>query len=497
MTGVLTWRYLVDYARRPLNLALLVVVPLVFVTLSAGAIADFARLLGGSASIGQLEAATAGWAAAFLAGVAGYFHVSTSRAADRRLAVASSATAPVVAARLTSTLALATVAGSGALLALVVRTDVADLGRAIAATAMFAAIYLGIGALLGALVRSEVNGSLLLVFVWMFDVFFGPAMGRTDTLITRAFPSHFPTLVMLDATTTHGGPLGDLGAALAWTGGGLALAFTVLLRTTRASRGPRPHGRIRTSFGRLRTGLRYAWREYRRNVALWVLLVVLPLSFITLSIASTPDEPAPVELVDAGRRTVALLSMMDVHGALMVAITVAFLAGLAGLFVVLGSAQADRRLVLAGYRPGEVLAARLGVIVFAAVLVSVVSLVVTAASFQPRAWLTFGSATIAVAVTYAMIGVLLGPLVGRLGGLYLMFLLPFLDVGLAQNVMFSVAPPSWAAWMPAHGAVRLLIDGAFTSTLDEVGGLLLATAWIVGLSAAATVVFHRLAAPRV
>jgi hypothetical protein len=497
MTGLLTWRYLVDYARRPLNLVLLAVVPLVFVTLSAGAIADFAQLLGGSASSGPLEAATAGWAAAFLAGVAGFFHVATSRGADRRLAVASTRTAPVVAARLTSSLALATVAGTGALLALAVRADVADLGRAVAATAMFAAIYLGIGALLGALVRSEVNGSLVLVFVWMFDVFLGPGMGRTDALITRLFPSHFPTLVMLDASTSHGGPLGDLGVSLAWSVGGLVLASTVLLRTTRASRSSRPRGRIRSGLDRLRTGLRYAWREYRRNVALWVLLVVLPLFFITLSIATTPDDPAPVELLDSGRRTVMLLSMVEVHGALMVAITVAFLAGLAGLFVVLGSAQADRRLVLAGYRPSEVLAARLGTIGLAAVLVSAVSLVVTAISFRPDVWLTFGAATVAVAVTYAMIGVLLGPLVGRLGGLYLMFLLPFLDVGLAQNVMFSAAPPAWAAWMPAHGAVRVLIDGAFTSTFDETSGLLLAGVWLVGLTAVAALVFRRLAASRV
>jgi hypothetical protein len=189
--------------------------------------------------------------------------------------------------------------------------------------------------------------------------------------------------------------------------------------------------------------------------------------------------------------------MVDVHGAVMVAITVAFLAGLAGLFVVLGSAQADRRLVLTGYRPGEVLAARLGVIVLAALLVSAVSLILTAVSFRPDVWLTFGAATVAVAITYAMIGVLLGPLVGRLGGLYLMFLLPFLDVGLAQNVMFGAAPPAWAAWMPAHGAVRVLVDGAFTSTFDETNGLLLAGAWIIGLSVVAGAVFHRLAASRV
>jgi hypothetical protein len=153
-------------------------------------------------------------------------------------------------------------------------------------------------------------------------------------------------------------------------------------------------------------------------------------------------------------------------------------------------------LVLAGFRPREVLLARFGVIALAAVLVSVVSLAVTAGGFQPEAWLTFATATLAVALTYAMIGVIIGPLVGRLGGLYLMFLLPFLDVGLAQNIMFDAAPPAWAKWMPAHGAVRVLVDGAFTPTFDETGGLLLGLAWLAGLLALAAVVFHRTAAPR-
>ena len=100
-----------------------------------------------------------------------------------------------------------------------------------------------------------------------------------------------------------------------------------------------------------------------------------------------------------------------------------------------------------------------------------------------------------MALTYAMIGVLIGPVVGRLGGLYLMFLLPFLDVGLAQNVMFDSAPPAWAAWMPAHGAVRVLIDAAFTPSFDEAGGALLATGWLAAITVAAAMVFHRIASP--
>ena len=330
----------------------------------------------------------------------------------------------------------------------------------------------------------------------MFDVFLGPAMGRTESLLIRGFPTHFPTLVMLDAATTHAGPLGDLGAALVWSVGGLLAAFGALLVTTRpaTTRGPR---QVASSGARVRAGLRYAWREYRRNTALWVLLVGLPLYFITVSIAVTPDDPAPVELVEHGRRAITILPMTDVHGALMVAITVAFLAGLAGLFIVLGSAEADRRLVIAGFRPREVLAARLGVIALAAMLVSAVSLAVTAASFEPHVWVTFALATVVVALTYAMVGVVVGPLVGRLGGLYLMFLLPFLDVGLAQNIMFDAAPPSWATVMPAHGAVRVLVDGAFTTGFDETTGLLLAAAWLVGITAAAAGVFHRLSANRI
>lgn len=124
-----------------------------------------------------------------------------------------------------------------------------------------------------------------------------------------------------------------------------------------------------------------------------------------------------------------------------------------------------------------------------------VSLAVTALSFTPDVWPTFAGATVAIALTYAMIGVIVGPLTGRLGGLYVMFVLPFLDVGLTQNAMFDAAPPAWARFMPAHGAVRVLLDGAFTPGFDETGGLLLAGAWLVGIGAAGAAVFHRLARP--
>ena len=72
-TALLTRRFISEYTRRPLNVVLLVVVPLVFVFLSAGAISDFASVVGFVDDPDSLAGPTAGWAAAFLAGVAGFF----------------------------------------------------------------------------------------------------------------------------------------------------------------------------------------------------------------------------------------------------------------------------------------------------------------------------------------------------------------------------------------------------------------------------------------
>jgi len=188
--------------------------------------------------------------------------------------------------------------------------------------------------------------------------------------------------------------------------------------------------------------------------------------------------------------------LANVHGAIMVPITLAFLAGLSGLFVVQGSLEADARLAIAGFRPREILTSRLGTILAAALLASVIALGVTAIDFTPENWGWFALGSVLVALTYGMIGVLVGVLFGRLGGLYVMFLVPFIDVGIAQNVMFSAAPPSWGTVLPGRGASQILVDGAFTTTFDKFGALVLAVVWLVALAAVTATVFRRIAQPK-
>ena len=521
LAPLLARRALADYARRPINLVLLVVVPVVMVFVWGGTLSDFSEIVGGTGDPARLQVATAGWAAAALAGLGGLFQVTGNRGTDRRLAAAGDEPASVVVGRVGACLALAGLAAAGGLVALAARTGIGDPARAILGTLFVAEIYVAIGILVGSAVRSDMNGALLVTLAWILDVFLGPGFGAKTSVIARVFPLHFPQLVVTSQATGHGGPVGDVGWSLLWAAGLGGLALHRLLRVTRRpprreAAGPPPtvaaHAPADVSpravpalaevsgataawhlraGSPLRAAVRAGMRDYRRNRVLWALLIGVPAVFVGLAILVTVDRPGPVRLVDGAQRYTAMVSERRMHAATMVPVTAAFLAGLAGLFVSTGTTAGDRRLVLAGMRTRHVLGARLAVITAATVVTTAAAVTVASAWYAPRQWAVFAGANLLVAATYAMVGLVLGPVIGRLGGLYLVLLIAFIDVGLGQTVMLPGGPPKWGAYLPARGASRMLVDGAFTSRFDQTGGLLLALAWLAAAAALAAVVFRR------
>jgi hypothetical protein len=430
---------------------------------------------------------------------------------------------------------LAGAAAATALIALALRGGIADPVRAIPAVVIVAVIYVAIGVLVGTCTRSEMNGALVVTVIWMLDVFVGSGLGGGSSLINRFFPLHFPTMVLTSQAAHHGGPISDVGWTLIWASGLSLIAIARLGATTRPAeharhapalidasnglkspattlpnittrqktrrshehpiaaptRAPSPTVPRRTfPTSRFAAALRAAMRDYRRNRVLWALLLVVPVFFVALAAGQTPTTLMPVSLLDGAQHFTAMLSLRQIHGAEMASIASALLAGIAGLFVVTGSADGDRRLVLAGYRPREILAAHLAVVAGAAVVVTVVSLAVSAVFLSQQLWVEYAGAGLLIALTYAMVGVLLGPVVGRLGGLYTLLLLSMVDVGYGQTVMFKPVPPTWGAFLPARGAGRLLLDGAFTTSFEQYGHLLLALAWLAALTAAAALTFR-------
>jgi hypothetical protein len=492
--ALLVRRFLADYARNPANLLVLVLVPLVFVVVAAGTLADAADLLAGGSEAPAVETAAAGWSAGFLAALAMYFQVSAARETDRRLVISGLTSARLVAARMLSGLALALLAGGAGLVALAVRTGIDDPVRAVAGVVMFAVIYLGIGALVGVVARNPVNGTVVILFVWIVDVFFGPGMSGLDRIATRGLPTHFVSLWMVDLPSRHGGRVGDLGWALAWTAAAVAVAYAVIATATRVA-----HAHRRAAPGsvadQLAGAVRAGWREWRRNPVLWVLLAAVPAVFVLASDAITPPGHTPVTLNEDGRLATQMLDPAHMHAGTMTPIGIASLATLAGLFLVLDARDGDRRLTLAGMRTGTLLTARLTIVMLAALVIAAVSLAVTATVFTPHQWPVYATANVLIGATYALVGVLLGPIFGRVSGVFVAFLVPFLDLGIGQSPMLRSEPAAWAQFLPGYGGIRLMIDGGLTDTFDETRGLLIALAWLAALTAAAAALLLRSAGP--
>ena len=165
-----------EQLRAPLTLALLVVIPVFFVLIFASVLGDFSKALGGTLAARSATAISAGWATAFLAGTLAFFQVASSRGADRRLAAAGFGALRVASARIVASLALGVVVAAVAFTTLWLRTGITHPWHAALAILAFAAIYIGIGALIGAVVAAPLEGSLLVILVFSVDAFSGPQM---------------------------------------------------------------------------------------------------------------------------------------------------------------------------------------------------------------------------------------------------------------------------------------------------------------------------------
>jgi hypothetical protein len=493
-TVVFTRRFLADYARNPVNLLLLVVVPTVFVVVAGGRLAESAKLLGGTGGP-AVQTATAGWAAAFLAGIAMYFQTAATRDTDRRVVIAGLPAARLVLARLMTGGCLALLAAATALVALALRTGITDPVRAVVGTVMFAVVYVALGALVGSVVPNPVNGTVIVLFVWIADVFFGPVMSAPDRVATRGLPGHYVTLWMVGEPSGHGAPLGDLGWALAATVAAVGAAWVVVAARARTVHRSTRHAHPGSFLDQTAAAARAAWRDAGRNPALWVLLVVVPVVFILAAYAVTPDMPVTFVLDEQGRSTAHTFAMPEVHGATMAPIAIASLAALVGLFTVLDSHDGDRRAALGGLRPTALLSARLGVLAFFAVGATTVSLAATAVVFDAAGWPIYAAANLLIALTYGLVGALLAPLFGRVGGVFVAFLLPFLDIGIMQSPLLNPEPTTFSTFLPGYGGFRVLLDGALTRGFDQPVPLLIGLGWLAALALAVTLTYRHATRP--
>jgi hypothetical protein len=236
------------------------------------------------------------------------------------------------------------------------------------------------------------------------------------------------------------------------------------------------------------TATAMAFRDQQRRPLVWILLVIIPAYVITRSIAETLPTPRQIGLPGD---VVVTTTMRDLHGAGMGGLAIAFVVALVGVFVMQSALEGDRRLVLAGFRPGETVVARLLVLLSATVLVVAVAAIVTALNFTAASWLPVVAALALIGLIYGAIGALAGAVLDKLAATYLILFLVMTDLGVVQSPMFHTTPGSLAVLLPGYGPSRMLYDGAFSSTFDAGGELLLSVAWLAVLGAAIYILLRR------
>jgi hypothetical protein len=239
---------------------------------------------------------------------------------------------------------------------------------------------------------------------------------------------------------------------------------------------------------RTRIATAMAFRDQLRRPLVLVLMVVVPAYVVIRSVAETKPTPRLIEL-PSGEWV--MTTMKAIHGPEMAKISIAFVAALIGVFVMQSALQGDRRLVVAGYRAGEAVFARMLVVLAATGIAVTVAAVVTGLKVTIVAWPPVIAALILTGIIYAGIGALLGALLDRLAATYVILFLAMTDLGVVQTPMFHASPSRWAPLLPGYGPTRVMFDGAYSSPFHATGELLIAIAWAVGLAVAVYLVLRR------
>jgi hypothetical protein len=229
--------------------------------------------------------------------------------------------------------------------------------------------------------------------------------------------------------------------------------------------------------GRLATGARANLLSLVRTPTATGLLFLLP-PVVVVGYAEAMAS-MPTGLVDAPPATVGRLS-----GALF---ATAFLAGLVGLFQVVGAVGSDRRLALAGFPRVSLFATRLAVVLAATAVAGTLALGTFWLERTPEAPLAAFAVLVLAGLTYGLLGVLVGSVLPReLEGSLVLVVLADVDAALSGGVFGTGTP--LVEVLPLYHAHALFEAAVLEGTLPA-AHLLPAAALPAGLLVVAGVAY--------
>jgi len=231
------------------------------------------------------------------------------------------------------------------------------------------------------------------------------------------------------------------------------------------------------SLRRLLTAFSMTLREFLRRRGMMLFMVLIPvMSFASVYVA-LPDTPVTLDAIENQVHVQVDLDQVALFGGVMALIYVAIMAGITGFYVMSSAVRTDRRLILAGCTPFELVTARCMVLLVLDVGIMALQLVIMAFFFIPIQLVPYALSLFWAAMVYGLYGALFATLIrNELGGLLAVVFFANFDVGYFQLPGYSnFIDEWWLQILPGYFPVQLAIDAGFTVVPD----LLLRSFWTI------------------
>lgn len=204
--------------------------------------------------------------------------------------------------------------------------------------------------------------------------------------------------------------------------------------------------------------------QLRRRIVL-ILLAVIPVVFFSVVAFTTPDRKVPFRLSSLDGNIFMVASEKQIALVFFAVAVAGFLMSFLAMNLIQKNSKINRRLIVCGYHPFELLLSNLLALTLMIVLISVYVGLITSTFFHVS---HLGMMIFSLALTgfvYGGYGLAVGSLIeGELEAILLIVLLANIDAGWLQNPIFYAEAQNQAIihWLPAYFPSQSAIIASFT-----------------------------------
>jgi len=242
---------------------------------------------------------------------------------------------------------------------------------------------------------------------------------------------------------------------------------------------------------RLRTALWLTLKGLLRRRIVVLLVFIVPTVFTALILLTTGDLPIQFLLASIGDGLFVEVPQQDEGLVFVGIVSVGVLTAFLALDLVQRDAEANRRLFVCGYRPSELIAARLGVLLLVVLAVSVYVAAIVRLFLVPEGTVSLALGFAAAGWVYGCYGLLVGAAFRReLEGILFVVLLANIDAGWLQNPLYYADAHNQEIIrsLPAYFPAQASMTAAFT-THSTLAPMLASAAYGMALLLAAVAVY--------